>query len=177
MVYKVKESDLKGCIKYFPIEVVQKMVERQYEQINKCDVHVFQFDKCSGTGKGFIWSKTVEGDKFWQNVIIDNNFDLFFQKYPRYHCYIKRTSETKIKDIIEKLVSLGGKKTRDYRESQIYYISPKTREIRQCDNDSIVYEFLSTFYTEAFVDTVYEYTMDEIAEKLGIDVKQLKIKK
>lgn len=177
MVYKVKESDLKGDIKDFPIEVVQKMVERQYEQINRCDVNAFQFDKYSGIHKGFIWSKTAEGEAFWRNVIANNNFDLFFAKYPRYYCYIKRTSETKIKDIIAKLVSLGGKTTRDHRESAIYYISPKTHEIRQCDSDSIVYDFIETFYTEAFVDTVYEYTMDEIAEKLGIDVKQLKIKK
>lgn len=102
----------------------------------------------------------------------------FFKEYPKYHYYyIKRTSENKTDDIISKLVSLGGKSTKNYRESAIYYISPKNREIRPCDNDSIVYNFLETFYTEAFVDTVYEYTMDEIAEKLGIDVKQLKIKK
>lgn len=186
MVYKVKDSDLKGRIQDFPIEVVQKMVERQYEQIWKYDVSVFQADQYKGKfNGGFTWSETVEGDDFWRRVISYNNFDLFFEKYPTRttytnpNCcyYIKRTSETKINDIIAKLVSLGGKSTKNYRESEIYYISPKTHEIRQCDNDSIVYDFLTTFYTEAFVDTVYEYTMDEIAEKLGINVKQLKIKK
>lgn len=178
MVYKVKESDLKGCIEYFPIEIVQKMVERQYEQINKCDVCAFQFDKCAGTHKGFIWSKTVEGDKFWQDIIMNNNFNLFFAKYPRHHCYIKRTSETKINDIITKLVSLGGKSIyKDYIINDIYYIDPVNQNIESCGNVSHMVNFLETFYTEAFVDTIYEYTMDEIAEKLGIDVKQLKIKK
>lgn len=176
-MYKVKPSDLKGEIKDFPLEVVQKMVERQYEQTGKCDVKVFQNQKyASSYEDGFRWSQTPEGHNFWRGVISQCLFDLFFTKYPKYY-YIKRTSETKIKDIISKLVSLGGKSTRDYRESAIYYISPKTHIVRQCDSDSIVYDFIETFYTEAFVDTVYEYTMDEIAEKLGIDVKRLKIKK
>lgn len=178
MVYKVKESDLKGDIKDFPIEVVQKMVERQYEQINKCDVSAFQFYKCAGTPKGFIWSKTVEGDKFWQEVINSNNFNLFFAKYPKYHCYIKRTSKTKIDDIISKLVSLGGKSIyKNYGIHAIYYIDPINHNIERCDNGTPMANLIETFYTETFVDTVYEYTMDEIAEKLGIDVKQLKIKK
>ena len=42
VMYKVKQSDLIGDIKGFPIEVVQKMVERQVEQGNKADVTVFQ---------------------------------------------------------------------------------------------------------------------------------------
>lgn len=178
MVYKVKESDLKGQIKDFPIEVVQKMVERQYEQINRCDVNAFQFDKYSGIQKGFIWSKTVEGEAFWRNVIANNNFDSFFAKYPRYHCYIKRTSETKIDDIISKLVALGGKSIlKNYGTHDIYYIDPVNKNIERCANGSPTSHFIETFYIEAFVDTVYEYTLDEIAEKLGIDVKQLKIKK
>ena len=173
MEYKVKESSIKGEIKDFPIEVVQKMAERQYEQTGRHDIKVFQADRFANVRSGgFSWDKTIEGDLFWHNVIILRHFNEFFKKYPKCHYYyIKRTAKTKIKDIIAKLVSLGGKSTGDYRERAIYYISPKTSVIRQCDNDSIVYDFLETFYTEAFVDTVYEYTMDEIAEKLGIDVK------
>jgi len=34
-MYKVKQSDLIGDIKGFPIEVVQKMIERQVEQGNE----------------------------------------------------------------------------------------------------------------------------------------------
>lgn len=41
MNYKVKESDLKGDIKDFPIEVVQAMVNEQVRQGNKADVAKF----------------------------------------------------------------------------------------------------------------------------------------
>lgn len=177
MVYRVTQFDLVDDLKGVPIEIAQKMVERQYEQTGKYNISIFQSNLIAdAAGGGFDWIKSEEGDIFWHKVIGCKDFDVFFKRYNKCY-YIKRTSETKIKDIIAKLVSLGGKTTRDHRESAIYYISPKTHEIRQCDSDSIVYDFLETFYTETFVDTVYEYTMDEIAEKLGIDVKQLKIKK
>ena len=82
--YKVKTEDLIGEIKGFPIEVVQKMVDYQVEQGNKADVKVFQ--ECANAGyfkAGFIWCQTVEGMTFWEGVIYSNNFDLFFEKYPK----------------------------------------------------------------------------------------------
>ena len=81
-MYKVKKSDLKGQIENFPIEVVQKMVEKQVHQGYKADVKVFQVsaDKCSD---GFDWSRTIEGDLFWRDIIHHANFDLFFEKYPK----------------------------------------------------------------------------------------------
>ena len=81
-MYKVKKSDLKGQIKDFPIEVVQKMVEKQVHQGNKADVKVFQVnaDSC---WDGFEWARTIEGDSFWRNVIYQADFPLFFEKYPK----------------------------------------------------------------------------------------------
>ena len=177
-MYKVKPSDLKGQIKDFPIEVVQKMVERQYEQTGKCNVKIFQLykrtDKVDG---GFLWRNTIEGYEFWRTIIDHNNFDLFFAKYPK-HYYVKRTYETKIDDIISKLVSLGGKSIyKNYGIHAFYYIDPINFNIERCDQGTPMANIITTFYTEVFVDEVYEYTMDEIAEKLGIDVKRLKIKK
>ena len=68
-MYKVKKSDLKGQIKNFPIEVVQKMVEKQVHQGNKADVTIFQKDKYEGTYYGgFDWARTIEGEEFWKNV-------------------------------------------------------------------------------------------------------------
>lgn len=84
MSYKVRQEDLIGEIKHFPIEVVRKMVEKQVEYGSKADVTVFQKNKsaddCEG---GFSWAKTVEGYEFWDSVIDLHNFDLFFEKYPR----------------------------------------------------------------------------------------------
>lgn len=81
--YTVKQKDLIGDIKNFPIEVVQKMVDYQVEQGNRVDVTIFQKDSqsCDNEG-GFWWDATKEGDDFWSEVIINHNFDLFFARYP-----------------------------------------------------------------------------------------------
>lgn len=81
-MYKVKKSDLKGQIKDFPIEVVQKMVEKQVHQGHKADVKVFQVNAISGWD-GFVWARTIEGNSFWRNVIYQADFPLFFEKYPK----------------------------------------------------------------------------------------------
>ena len=83
-MYKVKQSDLKGQIKDFPIEVVQKMVEKQVHQGNKADVKVFQESKrASYPCGGFDKDRTKEGTVFWKEVIVDGNFSQFFKKYPQ----------------------------------------------------------------------------------------------
>lgn len=90
IMYKVTEKDLTGDIKGFPLEVVQKMIERQVEQGNEANVKVFQ-GRATSDGKhfkGFDWLKTEEGTIFWLNVVAYKNFNLFFEKYP------KQTSNT-----------------------------------------------------------------------------------
>ena len=77
--YKVTEKDIKGDIKDFPIEVVQRMVDCQLEQYNKACIGVLQGEK---TG-GFEWRKTKEGLDFWHKVIEHKNFNIFFKKYPK----------------------------------------------------------------------------------------------
>ena len=68
----------------FPTEVVEKMLERQVEQGNQRDVTVFEFAKRAGRGtKGFCWVETVEGQYFWEEVLENQNFELFFEKYPK----------------------------------------------------------------------------------------------
>lgn len=77
---KITKQDLIGEIKDFPIEVVEKMIEKQVEQGNEADVSVFQVNATNG----FIWGKTTEGHIFWSQVIKRKNFELFFKKYPKY---------------------------------------------------------------------------------------------
>lgn len=82
--YIVKPEDLKGEIAKFPIQVVQKMVDYQVEQGNKADVAIFQlYNQMMHKGGGFNWNKTKEGNQFWANVIVNENFDLFFQRFPK----------------------------------------------------------------------------------------------
>lgn len=83
-LYQVKPEDLVGDIKDFPMEVVQKMVERQFGQTGKCDVRVFQEDKSAPAEiGGFTWDNSMEGWAFWARIINGLNFDLFFEKYPK----------------------------------------------------------------------------------------------
>lgn len=81
--YIVKPEDLKGEIEDFPIEVVQRMVDYQVKQGNKANVSVFQLHKSMlFKGGGFHWDETIEGKQFWGRVILDEDFDLFFNRYP-----------------------------------------------------------------------------------------------
>lgn len=88
-MYKVTEDDLIGQLEGFPIEVVQAMIERQVEQGNPADVSVFQEDAgATYSENGFYWTDTEdlhsdEGDDFWEEVICERNFDLFFEVYPK----------------------------------------------------------------------------------------------
>ena len=55
------------------------MVDYQIEQGYKADVTEFQ--KCNNAG--FFWSKSIEGHEFWRSLIVKNDFDLFFERYPK----------------------------------------------------------------------------------------------
>lgn len=84
-MYIVQYSDLVGNLSGFPIEIVQKMVERSTEQERWDDnigMRTFQTNiGCSGYG-GFNWRATSEGHLFWSKVIEHKRFDLFFNLYP-----------------------------------------------------------------------------------------------
>jgi len=86
MSLKYLKSDYvpKGEVTGFPLEVVDKMLEKQVEQYNKANVEVFEnsiiADLSSG---GFAWSNTKEGHNFWRKIIVHENFDLFFEKFPK----------------------------------------------------------------------------------------------
>lgn len=82
--YKVEQSDLIGAIEDFPIEVVEKMIEHQVEQGNKPDVKAFRrFAANDAKGGGFTWENTIEGELFWDKVIGNRNFNVFFEMYPK----------------------------------------------------------------------------------------------
>ena len=74
------EGDIEG----FPIEVVAKMLERQYEQCKVVNVSVFEDNKSTAAlASGFDWDLTAEGEHFWDRVIEARDFSEFFKKYPK----------------------------------------------------------------------------------------------
>ena len=73
----------KGELYDVPKEVVDKMLERQVEQGNPESIAVFEKEIIADKdGGGFDWSDTKEDHDFWEAVLMENNFDLFFTVYP-----------------------------------------------------------------------------------------------
>lgn len=189
----IEKSDLIGEIKDFPIEVVQKMVDNQ----KKLDVTVFQKDK-SALLNGFDWEFSDEGFDFWEEVIKKENFNLFFEKYP------KETDQSKLKEIqsdfksgklvyykgdeergnevIQKLIDLGGinkDELTGQTEKCIYFISPNGN-IDCTDSSTLVRELIEKFYTEASLPiketiTIGEktYYKEDVEERLN-NLKEVK---
>ena len=75
-------AEIKGDIEGFPPEIVELMLTRQVEQGQKKDITVFQ-EARSASYDGFTWADTIEKHDFWNAVIDGENFDLFFEKYPK----------------------------------------------------------------------------------------------
>ena len=169
-MYKVKQEDLIGEIKDFPIEVVQKMVEEQVKQGDDADVTAFQESPYSG----FLWLKTKDGVDFWNAIIEKKNFKLFFETYPMSgqsdneetkeevdtHVYYKG-DRYHGNEIIAELEKLGG--INDYGRyngkdsNKYYFIYPTTNQIRWisevCKNreENIIIDFVRSFYKEKFL--------------------------
>jgi hypothetical protein len=84
IILQGEHEDQKGDIWDFPIEVIDKMAERQIEAGNEYNVGIFQRDKVADDKEGgFYWRDTEEGGFFWQKVMCEKDFDYFFEKYPR----------------------------------------------------------------------------------------------
>jgi hypothetical protein len=73
-----------GDIADFPPEIVEMMLQRQFEQTGKRDVSVFEDYRinCKDNG-GFNWNESPEDNDFWKTVIHNKKFDIFFEKYPK----------------------------------------------------------------------------------------------
>ena len=84
-LYNITEDDMIGEIRRFPIGLVIRMMEEQEAQGNKPNVKVFQDQADSGQeAGGFDWIETEDGQDFWDEVIMGENFELFFEEYPEY---------------------------------------------------------------------------------------------
>lgn len=174
----ITKKDLIEDLKDFPIEVVEKMIERQVGQGNKADVSVFQFRVHSDQSHGgFTWSKTPEGITFW-NDVTKGNFDRFFKKYPKRNTkvYIRGNSK-RGKEVIAELESRGGINEFNQNgtsENNLYFMRPDTNTIDHCLATSLVGYFLQEAYTEITLpEEPLELTLREIAEKFGVSTVKI----
>lgn len=182
MKIKVDTSDLIGDLENFPIEIVEKMLQKQYEQSGKIDISVFQKYKRSDIQRGgFHWADTIEGHGFWYSIIAKQKFDMFFTYYPisSKNVYI-RGDRNNGEEVIKALESRGGINEGDYTGTSdaLYFIDPVTNYIAMAGKmEKSLQNILKACYTEITPKKVVELTMEEIAEKLSIDVELLRIKK
>lgn len=184
-IFKVEQSDLVGDIKDFPIEVVEKMIEEQVKQGNCPNVEAFQKYANTDVGDGgFNWYKSDGGSGFWIEVIENDNFELFFEKYPKKTKLVYIVGDSEIgMDIIKTLEKYGGINEHNYkgdRDDVVYYIEPNNKFIEVCDFDKNIelWDVILATYTPIDAEhIILEVTMEEIAEKFGVDVTNLRIKK
>ena len=184
-IFNVEQSDLVGDINDFPIEIVQKMIEEQIKQGNKANVSVFQ-QRCitDADNGGFDWDETTDGLEFWKSVISHQEFNVFFKKYPKKTNLVYIVGDSEIgMDIIKTLEKYGGINEHNYkgnRDDVLYYIEPNNNFIEVCDFklNNPLYEVLMVTYQPIDPEEfIVELTMEQIAEKFGVDVNNLRIKK
>ena len=184
--YIVEKKDLKGEIKDFPIEVVQKMVDYQVLQGNNANVSVFQHDATAEHWEGgFDWEETREGHSFWERVIGDNEFYSFFEHLSKdrvYTCMLADKPKHNA-NIFKHLEELGGENSRKFEitfSDTIYYICPISKTISTLpmnDDTFALLDMASYHFVWCADESIKEYTMEEIADALGIAVENLRIKK
>ena len=110
------------------------MLEHQKQQNGKIDISVFQNSRCSDKRcKGFSWEDTTEGHNFWNNVVRNKKFDVFFERYPKVskNVYI-RGDRKNAKNVIKELESRGGINKYKYAgntNDMLYFIDPVTNYI------------------------------------------------
>ena len=80
---KVNKKDLVGAIKDFPIEIVQKMIDYQFNSNGINNIKILQDPLLIETDYVFDWFKTIEGYEFWDRVIHNKEFEIYFKKYPK----------------------------------------------------------------------------------------------
>lgn len=190
METKVTTRDLIGDLENFPIEIVEKMLRKQYNQVNKMDVTVFQNNKrADEIHGGFRWSDTIEGYRFWDDVITLGKFDVFFKRYPERYPVDTKSKRVYIRgdvhngeEVIKALEFRGGINKHDYTgnaDALLYFIDPVTNYIVHASKfEEPLLNLLISNYTEiTHPKKMVEMTVQEVAEKLGIDPELLRIKK
>ena len=182
MKIKVNAKDLIEDLENFPIEVVEKMLEYQYKQLGIIDIAFFQYNRADAM-KGFSWEDTIEGHEFWNYVIAKKRFDVFFERYAKSKEVYIRGDVHNGENVIKELESRGGINHHNYFgdvNGQLYFIDPVTNYIVKANENLEIplKNLLKTVYTEISPGeyTMVELTMQEIAEKLGVDVNKIRIK-
>lgn len=67
-----------------PLDIQNKMLERQYEQTGKRDEKIFiEHIKAGALSYGFTWDIAKEGHNFWANILTHKDINHFYTIYPK----------------------------------------------------------------------------------------------
>jgi hypothetical protein len=67
--------------KDLPIEIQQRMLDEQERQGNPRKAE--DIIAGEGAGAGFFWADSAEGYDFWEKILLDGDFAVFYKKYPK----------------------------------------------------------------------------------------------
>lgn len=71
-----------GQLTNFPPKIVELMIKEQVAQGNEANVEVFQKYKFTSKSLGgFNWGESVDGEEFWNDILVKLEFDKFYSKY------------------------------------------------------------------------------------------------
>jgi len=98
----IKGIDFDGEIEGFPHEVVAMMMTEQWNQGNQPNIEVFEKEKITGGNNGgFTWGRTPEGEEFWTKVIDDENWVVFYEKYPKEGSTLTLKKDISVKEFMK----------------------------------------------------------------------------
>lgn len=88
--------------KDLPEEIQERMLDEQVRQGNPRNAMVFEKDMCSPDVEGgFSWKQSIEGHVFWYKILVNDNTDDFYEKYPKVSNR-KMYSEEEVRDLFIK---------------------------------------------------------------------------
>lgn len=157
-----------GKLKDIPDEIVEKMLDHQEDQGNTRSPLVFAINPCElKMNGGFSWNSSPERDGFWNDVIMLKKYDVFFKKYPKPSPYPKVM-------LVRHHNSMAWQRRVVFMEKNDHYLAWKYSQSLAASG----YELETCAWKYAKDEEVeVELTLQEIADKFGISIDQLKIKK
>lgn len=164
----------KGDLEGFPIEVIEKMLYYQVEQGNKEDITIFKRSPNANYNMGgFQWSNTPDGYSWWNEVLNERNFNLFFKKYPKKSSYPKlmMVSDTPITEVDP------GRKRVVFMEKCGKYLAwncASTFEDAKKSIELIPWKYAKDIEPEP---EFIEVTLEDVAKSMNIPLDKLRIKK
>jgi hypothetical protein len=158
-----------------PKEIQVKMLDYQEQQGNKRDADIFRkkLDAYIIEG-GFVWSDTPEEYTFWYDVLIRENYDIFFQRYPK--------QGTGFEPLPEKVMNVWN----DCNENKYprvvfgkkngeYFAWGRAKTIEEAKNEK--FPSIWDYAEEIEEEEIKEVSMEEVAKAMNIPVDKLRIKK